>query len=101
MWKRAGLCQSLNSLSRRERAVVVAQLVERSLPTPEIKSQRWQSLTYQLLNNRKDKNKKEAGNGPSLKKLITPSNVRFSSWKSQISILISLLRNLVSVSDRL
>ena len=55
-------------------AMVVAQLVERSLPTPEF----WSSNPdngkilqfYQLLN-WKDKNKeKEAENGPSFKKLL-------------------------------
>ena len=52
--------------------VVVAQLVEQSLPTPEIRSSKtrhWQNFIYQLFN-RKDKNKeKEAGNGP-FKKLL-------------------------------
>ena len=49
----------------------MAQLVEWSLPTPEIRgfeSRHRQNFIYQLYN-RKDKNKeKEAGKGPSLKK---------------------------------
>ena len=56
------------------RAVDVAQLVEWSLPTSEIRkfeSCHRQHVIYQFMDqqyNRKDKNKeKEAGNGPSLK----------------------------------
>ena len=47
-------------------AVVVAQLVERSLPTPEIRGSNPNfGKLYLPIVNRKDKNKeKEAGNGP-------------------------------------
>ena len=54
------------------RAVVVAQLVERLLPTPEIRSSNPNIGKFYLPIvhlNIKDKTKeKEAGNGPSLKK---------------------------------
>ena len=53
------------------REVVVAQLVDLSLPTPENRGSNTdlgKKIIYQLCN-RKDKNKeKDAGNGPSLKK---------------------------------
>ena len=52
-------------------AVVVAQLVERSLPTPEIRGSNpniGKVLSTNCKLNRKDENKeKEAGNGPSFK----------------------------------
>ena len=46
-------------------AVVVAKLVERSLPTPEVRGSNpvIGEIVYCQLN-RKDENKKEAGNGP-------------------------------------
>ena len=51
-------------------AVVVAQLVERSLPTPEIRGSNPNIGKFYLpIGNRKEENKeKEAGNGPFLKK---------------------------------
>ena len=71
----------------REWAVLVAQLVEWSLLTPEIhssKSQHRQSFVYQLELNRKDENKeKEAGNGPSLKKMFQLREAAFG-WIRQI-----------------
>ena len=55
-------------------AVVVAKLVERSLPTPEIRGSNpniGKLLSTNCTLNRKDENKeKEAGNGPSLQKRI-------------------------------
>ena len=59
---------------------MVAQLVERSLPTSDIrgsKSQHWQSFVYQLQLNRKDENEeKEAGNGTFKKKLAVLSEAK-------------------------
>ena len=53
--------------------MVVAQLVEWWLPTPEVHSSNPDNgkiLSTNLSNNRKDKNKeKEAGNGPSFNKI--------------------------------
>ena len=46
----------------KQRAVVVAHLVEQSLPTPEIRDSNTENFIYQLYN-RKDENKeKGAGN---------------------------------------
>ena len=57
-------------------AVVVAQLLERLLPTPEIRISNpniSKVLSTNWILNRKDKNKgKEAGNGASLKKMFEP-----------------------------
>ena len=61
-------------------AVVVAQLVERALPTPEIRSSNpniGKVLSTNCELNRKDKNKeKEPGNGPSLKKIYVAQNMK-------------------------
>ena len=63
----------LTDLLLAERAVVVAQLVERLLPTPEIHGSnpniRKVLFTNCELNRRDDNNDKEARKGPSLKKL--------------------------------
>ena len=61
----------LTDLLLAERAVVVAQLVERLLPTPEIRGSNpniYKVLSTNCeLNRRDDNNDKEAGKGPSLK----------------------------------
>ena len=61
-----------SALNSRTRAEVVAQLVVRSLPIPEIQGSNPNIGKFYLPIvhlNRKDENKeKEAGNGPSLKK---------------------------------
>ena len=62
--------------------VVVAQLVERSLLTPEIRGSNPKigkvlSTTTKL--NRKDENKKEACNSPSLKQFFKNKKVPFSA----------------------
>ena len=67
--------------SHESRAVVVAQLVERLLPTPEVRD-RIQSLAKFIscrlyLND--DNKEKEAGNGPFFKKVIhNLTNIDFS-----------------------
>ena len=73
------------------RAVVVAQLVERSLLTPEIRSLNpniGKVLPTNCKLNVKDENKeKEAGNGPSLKKLsvLTKLFREFYPWQWTLS----------------
>ena len=52
----------------------VGRAVASNTRDPQFKSQHRQSLIYQFLLNRKDKNKeKESGNGPSLKKSLHSS----------------------------
>ena len=84
----------LTDLLLAERAVVVAQLVEGLLPTPEIRGSNPNTckvlFTNCELNRRDDNNNEEAGKGPSLKKMAEKNVFHFFLFPLVVLIRVDL-----------
>ena len=84
----------LTDLLLAERAVVVAQLVEGLLPTPEIRGSNPNTckvlFTNCELNRRDDNNNEEAGKGPSLKKMAEKNVFLFFLFPLVVLIRVDL-----------